>query len=481
VGFLASAILVNKPFDTRSDTCYTQVSELTPARSNERVSVTPPTLLNAKGGIMPQSTTNEIAAKPRPDFPLFPHKTGRWAKKVKGAMLYFGPTANDPKGEKALAVWLEEKDYCLSHGKRPQKTSAGMTIRELCDRFLVNRRGKMESHELTLVSFQDYFQTCKRIIDAFGAHCLVSDLDPTDFERFRHSMAKGWSPVTLANEIQRVRVVFRYATENSFVAGPIRYGSEFKKPSKKVLRTNRAAKGPRMFEAKELRTIIDKASVPMKAMILLGINCGLGNSDVANLTISAVDFKTGWLDYPRPKTGIARRCPLWKETTQAIKAAIEERPKVKDQTSADLVFVTKYGRKWAAAALSEPDPDTGKVKNWCSDPVTAEFSKLLVMLGLKRPGLSFYAMRHTFETVGGDSRDQVAVDAIMGHVRDDMASLYRERIGDDRLQAVVDYVHTWLFPAPTKPKAGSAKRSPVASRKSSRGAGPKPEANQAAK
>jgi integrase len=62
---------------------------------------------------------------------------------------------------------------------------------------------------------------------------------------------------------------------------------------------------------------------------------------------------------------------------------------------------------------------------------------------------NFYALRHTFETVGGESKDQVAVDAIMGHARDDMASLYRERISDERLKAVTDHIRAWLFP-PTK-------------------------------
>jgi hypothetical protein len=42
----------------------------------------------------------------------------------------------------------------------------------------------------------------------------------------------------------------------------------------------------------------------------------------------------------------------------------------------------------------------------------------------------------------------VAVDAIMGHSRDDMASVYRERISDDRLRAVVEHVRKWLLKKP---------------------------------
>ena len=48
--------------------------------------------------------------------------------------------------------------------------------------------------------------------------------------------------------------------------------------------------------------------------------------------------------------------------------------------------------------------------------------------------------------MGGETGDQVAVDAIMGHARDDMASTYRERISDERLTAVNDRVRAWLFP-----------------------------------
>ena len=103
-----------------------------------------------------------------------------------------------------------------------------------------------------------------------------------------------------------------------------------------------------------------------------------------------------------------------------------------------MAFVTKYGGKW-----SKLTPDS---------PVTKEFRKLLDDADLHRPGIGFYTLRHVFETVAGESRDQVAVDHIMGHARDDMASVYRERISDDRLLTVVEHVRNWLFPKTRKAK-----------------------------
>ena len=43
-----------------------------------------------------------------------------------------------------------------------------------------------------------------------------------------------------------------------------------------------------MFSADELRRAIDAADQPLRAMILLGINCALGAADIASLPVSAV-------------------------------------------------------------------------------------------------------------------------------------------------------------------------------------------------
>ncbi len=373
------------------------------------------------------STAAAKPAKPYPEFPLFPHATRRWAKKIKGRFVYFG-SWDDP--DAALKKYLAEKD-ALHAGRTPQEQVPEGAIRDLCNSFLRAKQDLQESGEITARTWRDYKRVTDRIVAAFGKHRLLTDLRPDDFEGLRKSIAKRWGPVALGNEIQRVRTIFKYAYDAGMVAAPIRFGPSFKRPTKKVLRRARAARGLRMFEAEELQRILAAAKQPLKAMILLGINCGFGNADCGMLPLAAVDLERSMVTYPRPKTGIDRRCPLWPETVEALREATAKRPEAKRKEHAALVFITKRGFAWH----KEDYPDS---------PITKEMAKLLKELDINGHR-NFYTLRHTFRTVADESKDQPAVDHIMGHESPHMASVYRERIGDERLKAVTEHVRQWAF------------------------------------
>jgi len=371
--------------------------------------------------------------KPYRDFPLFSHASGRWCKKIRGKHHYFGPWG-DPDG--ALQKYLDQRDD-LHAGRTPRVTGDGLTIADLCNRFLTSKQNMLNNGELAERTFRTYFRFCEKVINEFGKNRLVDDLAADDFGRLRASMAETLGLTSLRSGIQNVRVIFKFAFDERLIQHPVDYGRSFNRPSKKLLRQARQQNGRRMFESDQLRKILDSADPIMRAMVLLGINCGFGQTDISNLPEAALDLEEGWVDFPRPKTAIERRIQLWPETIDAMQDAIYNRTQPKDPADEHLVFLTSYGLRWVMISESEK-------RTW-KDSIGKNFSKLLRKLNLKRHGLNFYALRHTFETIGGESKDQVAVNAIMGHVDNSMAGVYRERISDERLQAVTDTVRGWLF------------------------------------
>jgi integrase len=298
--------------------------------------------------------------------------------------------------------------------------------------FLTHKADLRDAGELSPRTWAQYKETCDLLVKHLGKRRLVLDLGPEDFAALRRHLARRWEPATLGNFIQRVRVVFNHAKDNELIDRPVRYGQEFRRPSKKTLRVEKARKGSRLFAAEEVRRLLEAASVQLRAMMLLGINCGLGNADCGRLTTQALDLEQGWLDYPREKTGLPRRCPLWAETVAAIRDALARRREPKDRADAGLVFVTRTGQAWHT--------DTTE------SPISYEVGKLLRRLGINgRKGLGFYSLRHTFRTIADEAKDQPAADFIMGHEVPHMSSVYRETISDARLRAVADHVRAWLF------------------------------------
>jgi integrase len=207
-----------------------------------------------------------------------------------------------------------------------------------------------------------------------------------------------------------------------------------------VLRIHRATQGPKLFTADEVRRLIGVADAPLKAMMLLGINCGFGTADCAQMPLRALDLESGWVDYPRPKTGIPRRCPLWPDTVLALREVLASRREAKAAADLDLVFITARGHTWQ--------------KTSGGSYAAHKFRGLLRELGINgRKRLGLYTLRHTFRTVADEAKDQPAADFIKGHEVAHMSAVYRETISDARLKAVTDHVRAWLFDTPAAGQA----------------------------
>jgi integrase len=373
--------------------------------------------------------SSALIEKPRPDFPLTPHKgSGQWCKKINGRVRYFGKLDNPAAAE----ANYNSKRVAYEDGREPRPIevlTGRVDVAFACNSFLNAKRKRVESGEISERTWQELLHTSKLVTLAFGRDRLVSDLRGEDFDNLRAQLAKRLGPVRLANEIQRVRSIFKFALADGLIASPVQFGASFTPPSRRIMRVSRADRGPRMFKPEQCRQMVGAASDSMKAMILLGLNGGFTSRDCGTLPREAVDLKAGFIDYARPKTGVHRRVPLWPETVAALKKAMA--------TTGDLAFLTERGTSFAK----------GKPGN---DPIGLTFRRLLARLKLQREGLGFATLRHVFQTVAERSRDFPAVKAVMGHVDDSISEKYREQIDDDRLRATVDCVRVWLFAKSTR-------------------------------
>jgi len=232
-------------------------------------------------------------AKPRRDFPLFAHRNGQWAKKVRGKIFYFG-TWDDPIA--AEKKWERDKEALLD-GRNPDESRHGDSIGWACNCFMDSKQLQHDRGELTKRALDDYHRACKHVAAFFGKGRRLDSLRSPDIERYRNSLPDTWGPTTTNNHLRLVRVFFKYINDAELCDRPIRYSIGLKAVPKSVVRKDRAKRDAKEFSVDEIHRLLEHASVPMRAFILLGLNCGFGTTDIARLRIDAIDFDGAEVDF----------------------------------------------------------------------------------------------------------------------------------------------------------------------------------------
>ena len=393
-------------------------------------------------------------SKPSKSFPLTAHNNGQWCKKIRGKIHFFGIWENS---RAALDNYLRAAAD-LHAGRQPRQSSLSgneITVKDVCNNYLTYQQNRVDTREITPQWFDDCRRAAENFARTIGSSRIVDDLRPADFEKYRQKLLKrgisgkkGLGVHALDRSVMVVKAIFNHAYDAELIDNPIRFGKSFKRSSstskRKSRSENQIQNGKRLFELLEARNLLDASELPLKAMILLGLNAGFGNSDCANLPIKAIDFERAVIEFPRPKNGIDRVVPLWTETRNALKQTIESRPEPAEKRFENLVFLTVFGKPWVRHHISQIGD--GRMKTVSrTDTVGKQFNKILLNLGLKRKGVGFYTLRHTFRTLADEVRDQHAIYRIMGHVIPGMSGVYVEKIELNRLRTVVDHVHSKLF------------------------------------
>jgi integrase len=350
-------------------------------------------------------------------FPLTLHATGQYCKKIRGKIYYFGTSK-----QQALNNYLEQAAY-LTRGEAKARRATGnsLSLKMLCNLYLDHQESRATIGEIKLRYVYDQVLILRCFTRFIGANQPVSEIATMDLQNYRRRLIKdGKTASSINDHISIVKAMFHWALDNEVIEDSPRLRAVKKVPSPKA--------GKPTFTAAQIERLLQHASVQMKAMIWLGLNCGFGCTDCAELQWKNLDLKNDRVIYPRGKTGINRNFRLWPETIQAIKDV---------PRAGERVFYTSRSNPWVRTIRTVQKDGTGKLTK--DDGITKQFSKLMKKAKVTAPkGVGFYTLRRTAATLAARFKDPFAVQHLLGHADLKMATTYVQDVSEQTDRVIND-------------------------------------------
>lgn len=392
-------------------------------------------------------------AKPRADFPLFPDANGQWAKKVNKKKYYFGSWHEDPTGDTAIANW-KNREVGIRAGLdsiRGKGQAGSLTLTQLRDEFIASKRAAVASGELSLSTLKGYLYELGLFVKLFPAEGQAGGLQPAHFSLYaKHLvMERKLGRHARRRVIAYVKAMFAWGSANGRHPA-VNFGTDLVAPdtSPDAMRQAKARAGvadysKRIVSGDEVTRLLGRAQPNFQAMILLGVNCGLGPADLGRLRWSHLNLETGELNMPRGKTGTDRKGYMWKSTRKALARVAKLRhtaKAIKTEGQAALVFITRKG-----LPVYREVEVKGRIV--VSSAISITFGRMA--RELKLDGVTFYRLRHSMKTLGKRAKDRDALNLMMGHAERTTGEVYdHEDISLARLRRVALKIYRSLWPRP---------------------------------
>lgn len=387
---------------------------------------------------------------------------GGWVKRIRGTLRWICSDKVAPTADAADEFFTGHiREFVPAAGTESPipADAAGVPVSDLSDVFLARLRARRDLGKMEPGTYAEYAKALQAFGKAVGHDTPAGKLGPAHFGKFLTSLTRLGSH-RRKKFIVRVRSLFRWAAKKPISLPLPEYGEDFKIPSRREFRIEKKRRRERdgllLFTPEEIRLQLAGTTVmrkrqdgtdyrpapcrptpAMRAMILLGINAGFGNTDLAELPLSVINLNAGWIDYARGKTGGERRAWLWPETVHALRDYLPRRPKPARAAYAALAFLTSEGNPLIRDFYG-PDGEWKRQE----DKIAENYGRLLLRLGQKRTGRNFYSLRRSFRTFGAEVGSELVLDFCMGHVGDaeDMSRVYTQTILDKMIYAVCSHV-----------------------------------------
>ncbi|MFC1782402.1 tyrosine-type recombinase/integrase [Planctomycetota bacterium] len=350
-------------------------------------------------------TKNTRSAK----FPLTLHPTGQYCKKIRGKLHYFGIDR-----QQALQRYLEQAAY-LHAGRQPETGPIGknITLKMLCNLYLDHQETRVTTGEIKPRQLHDQKFLMRRFARFIGPNRSITDISTMDLQNYRTKLVKaGKAASTVNNHISVFKALFNWALDKETITSVPNLKAIKKIPRRK----NKTL----VFTPDQIRRLLEHANNQMKAMIWLGLNCGFGCTDCAELLWDHLDLDTGRVNFSRTKTGVERNLPLWENTMFALKRIPRKNERV---------FNTSHGNKYVR--IVQKINSDGTTRTIFYNSISKEFSKLLKIVGIEtEKGTGFYTLKRTAATLAAQSGDPFVVQRLLGHADLKMATTYVQDVSE---------------------------------------------------
>lgn len=383
-------------------------------------------------------------SKPRPDFPLTPCGNGQWRKIVAGRPYYFGSWRDDPLGHDALKDWVARKDSILAgldHLSRSATNAAGLTVRDVVQRYLKVRGEHVKQNTLQPDTYRDYIFELNRF-DAWIGSAVANSLKPEHFSKYKTELEKRkLGPHAMKRAIACVKACFNRAMSEEWISH-VNYGHGFCGPDTNPeavamhhLRAGTDAHTERILTRREVRKLLRAVQdrPDWKALVLLMLNTAMNPAEIARLKWSEIKFASRRLDRRRWKTGIRQEAFLWKRTIAALNAL----PRV-----SDYVF-TDAGKLLVDSKAVMVGETVTRVSR--RNKITEPFIEIAVAAGVE--DCTPYTIRRTARTLAANCDDDNASRRMMGQQLTGRDQTYiRSNFPLKRLKRISLTVYRRLFP-----------------------------------
>ena len=280
------------------------------------------------------------------------------------------PEDTDPMVIKGLfgdvALWNDRISRSKTLAKSPNKSAQYQV-----DEWVGLLRASVNVGQMSAGRWESYRLDVGKFVTYFGADRSIADISADTVQAyFSHLALRVHEEKISIATAKKVWMTFKqwanWLAEKGLIAVPGNLRS-------KRLRFTDVATTPKTVSVEDVQTLLGRANDRTKLFILLMLNCGMYQSDIASLKQSEVDWKEGTITRRRSKTekigGQVIKYKLWKETFRLL---TQLRSKDKD-----LALTSEQGKPLTMGEVS----GDGKYKRY--DCIRESFQKVVRATGLE--------------------------------------------------------------------------------------------------